>query len=183
MIPSSSTRSKTRSRCSLFRSRRIDVECVDQLYPQLLRARSSIWSEQRTHNPLVAGSSPAGPTIDDQALLQRLPNKHTPQPVPQLSTRIPSNTYGSRLLVTPVWPQIAKNCPMQMPKQASQYPQNLPVRISEGMSLDLKRVAEYENTGVSELTRRFVAEGIGRWEQATNPFSGVLMKPHAEGSA
>src|SRR5690606_57326 len=28
------------------------------------RARSSIRSEQRTHNPLVAGSSPAGPTND-----------------------------------------------------------------------------------------------------------------------
>jgi nucleoside-diphosphate-sugar epimerase len=27
------------------------------------RARSSIRSEQRTHNPLVAGSSPAGPTV------------------------------------------------------------------------------------------------------------------------
>ena len=27
------------------------------------RARSSIWSEQRTHNPSVAGSNPAGPTL------------------------------------------------------------------------------------------------------------------------
>ena len=72
---------------------------------------------------------------------------------------------------------------MQMPRQEIQYPHNLPVRISEGMSLDLKRVAEYENTGVSDLTRRFIAEGIGRWEQATNPFGRVLMKPHAEASA
>ncbi len=70
-----------------------------------------------------------------------------------------------------------------MPRQPSQYPQNLPVRISEGMLFDLKRVAENEKTGVSELTRRFIAEGIGRWEQATNPFWGVLMKPHADGSA
>ena len=38
--------------------------------PSEERARSSIRSEQRTHNPLVAGSSPAGPTlelVDDSA--------------------------------------------------------------------------------------------------------------------
>ena len=56
-----------------------------------------------------------------------------------------------------------------MPRQPSQYPQNLPVRISEGMLLDLKRVAEKRNLDVSEITRRFIAEGIGRWEQATTP--------------
>jgi hypothetical protein len=37
------------------------------------------------------------------------------------------------------------------------------------MLLDLKRVAEKRNLGVSEVVRRFIAEGVGRWEQATNP--------------
>ena len=32
------------------------------------RARSSIWSEQRTHNPSVAGSNPAGPTTKQSHL-------------------------------------------------------------------------------------------------------------------
>jgi hypothetical protein len=37
------------------------------------------------------------------------------------------------------------------------------------MLLDLKRVAEKRSLDVSEVVRRFIAEGIGRWEQATNP--------------
>ena len=56
-----------------------------------------------------------------------------------------------------------------MARQAIQYPQSLPVRISEGMLVDLKRVAEKRNLDVSEVARRFIAEGVARLEQPKNP--------------
>ena len=55
---------------------------------------------------MVAGSNPAGPTVSDQAFLLCLPDKPTILLAAQFSTRIPSNTDGSRLLVAPAWPQV-----------------------------------------------------------------------------
>jgi hypothetical protein len=51
---------------------------------------------------------------------------------------------------------------LQMASRPRTYPHSLPVRVSNRMRSDLRRIADREHLDVCELTRQFISEGIAR---------------------